>query len=528
MDDESLTDIQQFYNGTTIFITGGTGFIGNALVAKLLISCPGIKNIYLLVRKEKLVSSENDLEKILHKSITEKVGECRPNYRDTIRLMVGDCTKPDLGLSKDDLRKLQQDVEVIFHVAATIKFNAPLHEAVSLNVMGTEELLKIATDMPKLKVFTHVSTAYVNFSISTGLEEKFYDAPFSPESIINLVKLLDQQTLCVIEPALWGSYPNTYIFTKTLAENICRKYCSKLPLIIFRPAIVLSAYEEPMPGWINTTYGAIGFFIATASGILRTALMNSSLDNNIVPCDYVINGMLAAASASGKRLKNACKVNQIPSDSDNDTSMLVKDTLDPPPEAVVPRIYNFGSTCSKNKFTWGRLIRTLVRESNKIPSNQAIGIAWVIMTQNRFLYRLYAMVLHILPALIIDNATKFIGKPTRLLYYQRKISKMSRSVMTFTTTAWPIRNTNTQFLYESLSDADKRIFCFDLDRLNWDLYVKHVVIGVRRYIFKEESDTLTMAKWRYIGLLILNRMQWFIFAIGFIYAMYLVVIRLPD
>lgn len=168
-----------------------------------------------------------------------------------------------------------------------------------------------------------------------------------------------------------------------------------------------------MPGWINTTYGAIGFFIATSSGILRTALMNSSLDNNIVPCDYVINGMLAAASASGKRFKNACKVNQIPSDSDNDTSMLVKDTLDPPPEAVVPRIYNFGSTCSKNKFTWGRLIRTLVRESNKIPSNQAIGIAWVIMTQNRFLYRLYAMVLHILPALIIDNATKFIGKPTR-------------------------------------------------------------------------------------------------------------------
>lgn len=45
--------IKEFYYGCSIFITGGTGFMGKVLIEKLLRSCPGIKNIYVLMRNRK-------------------------------------------------------------------------------------------------------------------------------------------------------------------------------------------------------------------------------------------------------------------------------------------------------------------------------------------------------------------------------------------------------------------------------------------------------------------------------------------
>lgn len=50
---EKLTPIQEFYYGQSIFITGGTGFMGKLLIEKLLRVCPGVVSIYLLVRPKK-------------------------------------------------------------------------------------------------------------------------------------------------------------------------------------------------------------------------------------------------------------------------------------------------------------------------------------------------------------------------------------------------------------------------------------------------------------------------------------------
>lgn len=46
-------DVKEFYSGSNIFITGGTGFMGKVLIEKLIRSCPGIKNIYVLMRHRK-------------------------------------------------------------------------------------------------------------------------------------------------------------------------------------------------------------------------------------------------------------------------------------------------------------------------------------------------------------------------------------------------------------------------------------------------------------------------------------------
>ena len=58
------TEIQEFYRGANVLVTGATGFMGKVLVEKLLRSCPHISNIYLLVRSKKGKNSESRLDEI--------------------------------------------------------------------------------------------------------------------------------------------------------------------------------------------------------------------------------------------------------------------------------------------------------------------------------------------------------------------------------------------------------------------------------------------------------------------------------
>lgn len=64
LEQSNLSPIQQFYNGQSIFITGGTGFVGKLLIEKLLRECPGISFIYLLVRPKKGKDMHQRIEEI--------------------------------------------------------------------------------------------------------------------------------------------------------------------------------------------------------------------------------------------------------------------------------------------------------------------------------------------------------------------------------------------------------------------------------------------------------------------------------
>lgn len=64
---------------------------------------------------------------------------------------------------------------------------------------------------------------------------------------------------------------------------------------------VISTAEEPIPGWINNTYGPTGIVAAAGLGLMRTLHCDKNCKADVVPCDYVINALIASAWYTAKR-----------------------------------------------------------------------------------------------------------------------------------------------------------------------------------------------------------------------------------
>lgn len=71
----------------------------------------------------------------------------------------GDVGVLGLGFSPETLEQLQ-DVSVIFHSAASVRFDDILKSAIILNTRGTHEVIKFGTTLKNLATFVHISTTY--------------------------------------------------------------------------------------------------------------------------------------------------------------------------------------------------------------------------------------------------------------------------------------------------------------------------------------------------------------------------------
>ena len=65
----------------------------------------------------------------------------------------GDILLDNLGISASDREMLGNNVNIIYHSAATIRFNEPLKDAVQMNVIGTRRVIDLAKQCRKLDVF---------------------------------------------------------------------------------------------------------------------------------------------------------------------------------------------------------------------------------------------------------------------------------------------------------------------------------------------------------------------------------------
>ncbi|XP_011053043.1 PREDICTED: putative fatty acyl-CoA reductase CG5065 [Acromyrmex echinatior] len=159
--DRYRTPIQDFYADTTIFITGGTGFLGKMLIEKLLRSCPDISMIYVMVRSQKDKSPENRLDEMLESPLYDRVKKEVPNFHKKIVPIIGDSNIKDLGLSESDRNMLISKVSIIFHMAANMQFYGKIKISTIVNIDATATILKLAKRMPNLKSFIHVSLRFI-------------------------------------------------------------------------------------------------------------------------------------------------------------------------------------------------------------------------------------------------------------------------------------------------------------------------------------------------------------------------------
>ncbi len=342
------------YRGKSLLLTGGTGFLGTALVEKILRSLPDLGRLYLLVRASGEKNAGDRFEKDVlgsaaFRNLRESRGEGFGDYvAGKVRVLEGDVHAPGLGLGEDDLSELSREVDIVVHSAASVIFDAPLDAAVGSNVEGTLGLLRLARGWERKPLFMHISTAYVSGTQEGLVLEKPpgsttpngttldpRDEVASLEGIVAEVERASRErdltrrfaSEAETELGMVGSeeevagradqlrrawmrerlvergtvrarelgWHDVYTFTKSLAERMVLLERGESPLIILRPAIIESSHREPYPGWIQGSRMADPIIMAFAKGLLREFPGDPESLVDLVPVDHVVNAVLAAA-----------------------------------------------------------------------------------------------------------------------------------------------------------------------------------------------------------------------------------------
>ncbi|XP_025424317.1 fatty acyl-CoA reductase wat-like [Sipha flava] len=471
------SNIQEFFKNKSVFVTGGTGFLGKLIVNKLIRSCPQIKHIYLLVRDKKGKSAHERLEDIFNMPIFKDINS---TYLKKISAFSGDCSHADLGLSIENLNTLVKEVNVIFHSAATVRFDERLDIAIGINVIGAREIVKLAHKMENLESYLHVSTAFSNCH-KKHIDEKFYDLPYNYEKLIHLYKTKSSNILEKMKPFLLGPMPNTYVMTKAAAEQLIKHEAVGLPVTIFRPAIVIATAKEPLPGWIDNLYGPTGIVTGVMTGIIKALPCEIDAGTDLVPADLTVNALIAASWDTNIRHLGKSKLIEKCEDD--------------------PWIYNFVSS-PENPLTWGTFSETLMYHILHRPTAKAMWYPTLIVNASMFLHKLTVLILHYLPAFLLDLVFIVRGKKLRLVDQYKKIGKFTDILEYFSTREWIFSNKNVHDLWDRLNKDDKTLFPFDIKQMHWNEYLDTYHKGIMTFLLKEGPDKLPAAKKRLRGLYI--------------------------
>ena len=520
--------IEQMFDGQSLFITGASGFIGRVLLEKLLRCYPGIKTIYILMRTKKNVSPQDRLHKQLLKvPIFDNIKSMDNGQEllNKITVIPGDIGESNLGISSGDLNRLIGDptLSIVFHSAATVKFDEPLKLSVKFNLIATRTVLEICRRLPNLISLCHVSTAYVNSDQRDNqiIEEKLYPIKEDPQMLIKLAEYCDENLMQLMKPTLLGNRPNTYTYTKALAEHLIALDAPDLPVAIVRPSIVVAAHKKPLPGWIDNLNGPTGLILAIGKGLLRTLYVNREVKADIIPVDCVVDTMVAAsyyAAKTNDKLKKSSTNDTLPeevmgvqrvqnSNGSQQHAQLVtcsEERLEEQVENVndaqvgptemetrkqeVPIFHcNSGDI---NPITWGNMEDLFFPIIRHYPSQQVLRYPFGTFKGNKYHDMITRLFVHYLPALIIDLLCLIMGKKRQLLFIYDRLHSATKALEHFCNTNYNFQTKGADKLKACLCDEDRNNLMLDIKSLDWYKFFDGYVLGARRYVLKEPDETL--------------------------------------
>ncbi len=309
-----------------VMLIGVTGFIGKVWLANTLMDLPEIGKIYLLIRRQKSNPAQSRFEKLLEESpvfdpLSQGYGAGFDQFiRQHVEVVEGDVSQPGLGIDPEIAGKLRKTLDVVINSSGLTDFNPDLRDALATNVDAALNVLDFIRTSDHAGLL-HLSTCYVagtrdgrvaerirpNYS---PLADKNFDAERELLSLRNFIddaeaksfsaeitEELRKQALVKEHAAkdLHGAalehqirknrvrwlrnylteagtrranelgWPNTYTFTKSLAESLICKLDSGLPVALVRPAIVETSLRKPFVGWnegINTS-ASLSYLLGT-------------------------------------------------------------------------------------------------------------------------------------------------------------------------------------------------------------------------------------------------------------------------
>ncbi|BET01511.1 Male sterility protein [Nesidiocoris tenuis] len=450
----------EWLTGKDILITGGTGFMGKLLVEKILRCCPGVNRLYMVVRTKGGGDANARIDEYKKNVIFSVLLEKDPNIFEKLVVIPGDMTELCCGISEEHQKLLQENVSIVFHTAASVRFDDSVTKALKLNTRGTHELIKIAKGMKKLEVFEHVSTTYCHIHDQDVIGEEVYPTHLDWRELIELVDRDEEAMNALVYKLLW-TQPNTYTFSKALAENIVAEAAKELPVVIVRPSVVTTTYREPLVGWTDNLNGVIGVSVATAKGVLRTFRCQPDYALGYVPGDVAINGMFVGAWS--RRFFDDGKL-QVFNETYHDTIAV----------------------------TFNHIMEIGLGHNANHPTENYMWYPFLIMTCNTYYYHFLFFFLQLLPALIFDTLLTIAGKRRMILRLNIKIYNAAMALAYFTVR--PVRFINEKYrkIHWLLSPDDQ--FSFAACEEGFDINVSEFILdahfGTKKYIFKEKKEDM--------------------------------------